>query len=590
MSKSKEKSKQNVISTQLLSIGFALLLFMFGTIIFTSLAFFVGGGVSPVWPILSFLGTVVLMYYYLNKKGVVLRRIIISIVAVFCLIGASIAIAGSFYDSSYDGNSYHKVAVGSLKNGWNPVYEDVASFNSQQGSHTVTGAKGLSDEDVGRMWLWINHYPKGGWVFAANIYSITGNIEAGKATSLLIILATFFIALAFFYTRIGRNKALIISLLLAANPIIVTQMLSYYNDGILGNVLILLFLFFAYLMSNKKDSGRFDTWFYLVGILMAIVLATGLKFTGLAYSGIVCVSYLVYFIVKKDWRIVKKLSIIGGVALALSLGVVGASSYLSNTISHHNPFYPLAGKGSVDIMSTQLPDGFKGKNRAYTFLKANFSDTHDDQEVKPKLKIPFSISKNEIEAIHTRYPDLRVAGYGVWFGGVLILSFFIFLYLLVWRKIYKQKYFWMALVPITSVAVTALIFDNAWWARYLPQLIVLPIILIAIMFHLKFKTLPYILSFILLFNTMLTGALVLDFQTRYTNDAKAAIRENLKCNTESRAPEMWSAELHGTLYNIWDRCSAARTVPAGLAKSIPEERLVDVYSGLHILLPPENVR
>ena len=39
--------------------------------------------------------------------------------------------ASNVYDLSEDGNTYHKTAIGSLKNGWNPFYEDNYEFNKE---------------------------------------------------------------------------------------------------------------------------------------------------------------------------------------------------------------------------------------------------------------------------------------------------------------------------------------------------------------------------------------------------------------------------------------------------------------------------
>lgn len=55
-------------------------------------------------------------------------------------------------------------------------------------------------EDKGQF-LWIDHYPKVTWNFAASIYAITNNIESGKV--LTVLLAISLTCITYSYFQIG---------------------------------------------------------------------------------------------------------------------------------------------------------------------------------------------------------------------------------------------------------------------------------------------------------------------------------------------------------------------------------------------------
>ena len=59
-------------------------------------------------------------------------------------------------------------------------------------------------KDADRNSIWIQHYPKASWIFAANIYSITNSIESSKIITLLFMYIGFCLILDFCYncTRI----------------------------------------------------------------------------------------------------------------------------------------------------------------------------------------------------------------------------------------------------------------------------------------------------------------------------------------------------------------------------------------------------
>lgn len=91
-------------------------------LVITTLLFFVGVTITK-WhlPIITIITIIATLLFYkkddikINSTAIVIGLIILSVTTL---------IEGKVYDTTADGNTYHKLAIGSLKNGWNPDYED----------------------------------------------------------------------------------------------------------------------------------------------------------------------------------------------------------------------------------------------------------------------------------------------------------------------------------------------------------------------------------------------------------------------------------------------------------------------------------
>jgi hypothetical protein len=88
---------------------------------------------------------------------------------------------------------------------------------------------------------WLDHYPKAPWIFGAVIYNLTGNIETGKVMHFMLMLAVFLSTYSFISSiPLHPWLCLLISGLLAVNPVSLSQSLSYYIDGLVSSLFILL--------------------------------------------------------------------------------------------------------------------------------------------------------------------------------------------------------------------------------------------------------------------------------------------------------------------------------------------------------------
>ena len=204
---------------------------------------------------------------------------------------SSIIINFFFYDTTHDGNTYHKTAIGMLKYGWNPVYESIDSYNEK-----LDDSLKLNTTHA----IWNDHYANGTWIYASSVYSLTNSIETGKSIYCIIGFATFLIAISFLSKILKKNLlAVALAILITVNPVFVSQMFSYYNDGVLGNLLIILLISLTLMISDKFKEVKSENYF-LTFVLISLLI--NIKFTGLAYAGIYCLAYYLYIAVKKDLR------------------------------------------------------------------------------------------------------------------------------------------------------------------------------------------------------------------------------------------------------------------------------------------------
>ncbi len=486
--KIKYKMQEEVFLNYVFNIGLFIILFVLLNMLITSILFIFKISVSNFNVIISSFITLLLAIYIMKKDKMTLRNIIISVIVVIAIIILSVLTSWKTYDLTWDGNSYHKTAIGQLKDGWNPIYENIEEFNqSDKNPFKINNVYGI----------WNNHYAKGYWIYSANIYKITNNIESGKSILLLAGISCFLICFSYFSMKMNIIYSSILSLLIVLNPVYYTQINTFYNDGLLYIFLSLLILSLTKICDQKDNMVKPKKYFLYIIVLIILI---NIKFTSFVYSGIYSFAYYMYFLVEPNLRKnnLKRLTLSAIIALIIGLFVIGLSTYPKNLKVAGHIFYPLFGENKVDIMITNQPKSFQHISGLKKFFLSNFSKTDNItyfHDKTPKLKFPFTIYKDEF--YHLAITDTRIGGYGILFSGILILSLIVIsvgLY-----KIYKRnkELFWMFFIPLISTLIIIIILEESWWARYLPQLYWVPIIAIIILIkfssNIKFRILNIIL-------------------------------------------------------------------------------------------------
>lgn len=552
--------KKNIITEIIKKSSLFLLCEIVGILLITTILFFAGITVSKFHlPVITIISVVVFMLFYKKDK---LKINVIAVILGIVILIATTWIEGKIYDYTADGNTYHKLAIGSMKNGWNPNFEDSKDFKKADGNIFDTSENNINT-------LWIDHYAKGTEIFASVFYSFTGNIESGKGYTILLMYIAFGIIFSYLYKDKKKNLfiSLAVSILLSFNAITIVQLFNYYVDGALM-ISILLILYACIVESDKEINHPNEN---LLILASSILLCINIKFTGLAFAGMFCFVFYVYWIIKafrngkeEGIKTLKKYTIFYVITVVVSIGIVGYSSYTRNMIDHGNPLYPLYGEGHVENMVVkEQPSSFSNKNHLEIFLISifskgeNVSPTYSSENIQPTLKIPFTTSIEEIE--NYSIPDIRVGGFGPFFSVVFIASLIGTIYIIIKFIMYKQ---WDKLIPyLLILGVTAfliLFLDGNYWARYIPYFYAVPILVLTYLLWNKDKKVNYTLGIILTIIMFINAGLVFytTFRSTRNNDAYIGRKINefvqYSHDNEKVNIKLNHIGVQGALYNIDD--------------------------------------
>lgn len=538
-----------------------LLMVMVNILIVTTVLYFVKITVTPFHlPIIYCLSIIEFFVFY--KKDKWMDKIIPILIGTVLFV-TSIYLCGNINDTTADGNTYHKLAIGALKNGWNPSYESVRDFTKEDGN-----VFDVSSENINA--LWADHYAKATEIFASVIYSFTNNIESGKAYTILLMYICFAIIGSYLYQNKKMHwlASVVIAGLIAFNAITIVQIGNYYVDGALMMSLFLI-LYSCFVIGQEEDKKlRKETFFVLAA---SIIWCINAKFTGLAFSGLFCFAFYIYWLYKsykKGKEVFKKdcvkYTLFYIVTVIIAVGIVGFSSYTKNFIDHGHPLYPLSGEGHVDNMVVQeQPKSFGDKNHIEIFLISlfskgqNVSPSYSSENVQPELKIPFTFSKEEVK--NYTIPDIRMAGFGPLFSGIFIVSVIVAIVMIV-QFVRNKRYDLLIpyLIIIGITAILLIILDGNYWARYIPYVFTVPVIsLIYLLYNTKDKlklTIGIILAALMIINS----GLVFYVTVKSIRDNTVYVRNRLKefetyvADKENVDIKLNHSGLQGVLYNLDD--------------------------------------
>lgn len=365
--------------------------------------------------------------------------------------------AAHIYDVSWDGLGYHQVAAIRMAQGWNPL----------------TDPRGLTLHTFPKRVEWITSYPKGAWIPEAAFYKVFGHIEAAKALNSLVgvaaALLTFGLCL-----NLDRTKplaAVAFAVAAAACPVGIVQASTFYVDARLGYLLLCAVVGIA-LLCRLGPRAALPT--AIVALSLALVSTT--KLTGLVYACVVAAGIGVAVMFLKRFAAWRRPLFAAIAAIAAAALLIGVNPYVTNAVLHQSPFYPVAGPGARDLLAKQIPPNLAHADPASRLLVSAFAAVQNTEEPQPThLKVPFSLQRSELRVF--RSPDVRVGGFGPLFGGLLILS--LATAALVARDLRRQrdKVAAVAIGLAVLVIISALAGQQTSWARYVPQVWAVPLLI-----------------------------------------------------------------------------------------------------------------
>ncbi len=474
----------------LLSIGLFFPFFLALMLLASTLSFAISIPITPYHFVFSLVISIVLYFGLLIRYISALSRRKAGFLSLLILVVIliSVVLAGYFYDLSYDGRLYHQFSVSHMATGWNPFY----SPYQMTGHHPYYGQMKKS--------VWCSIYPRAMETCAANIYALTGRVEQGKAINLMMIFSAFCIVFAslLIVSQLSSKLALLISFLLAMNPVSVTTMFSYYVDGFLGTVVVSLFALTLIGFRKKK-------FIYFTAMAPYILILINIKFTGLAYAFFICLGIMIGLLIKKQPIPFMKTGLLFLLSGIVGFILIGYSPYITNFKKYGHPLHPVMGKkkmkGLMKRRFLAIPKNLQSKNRFEKFFISILSRSDFIQYPhSTELKLPFSVKRQEI--LNFKSTHVRIGGWGPIYGGILLLLLFIFpihLYLSRGRLI---DYLWLLALILLSIIVNR----EFWYARFAPQVWFIPFVLVTALLQENsgiFKRIGQVLLVLLLVNALM---------------------------------------------------------------------------------------
>lgn len=405
------------------------------------------------------------------------------------------------YDVSWDGQWYHQDAIIQLAKGWNPFY---ASSNPNLS---------ISESD-----LWIHHYPQASWIVQANIFQLGGSIQATKLLHLILSMACFGMAYVVLSELLSINAfaSLLFSVCIAFNPITYSQFFSFYVDGQTAMGLSIYILLLIYL-SNKPSR------IYYLLLSAVFIYIANIKFTNVVYLSVFNLFFYGLINYKQKFEVVKRNTLFFIALYLVGIVCIGYSSYTRNTLENGNPFYPLLGKNNVGEIVKNIPlsANFKNQNRFENFIDASFAYPEYARDPdSSRFRMPFTAVSYD-EYYRT---DVELSGFGARWSEILIISLFAFF--LVLYNLTKQKKYILLLIPI-CICLSAFINEQFFVARYVPQLWLIPIFIVVLLYTQKgliLKSIALAISLFLIYNSVK----IVEAQIKY----QKTVRNNINLEIE----------------------------------------------------------
>lgn len=492
------KLKENKTSYYSILISFMLLIYIGSIFIGSSLLFVVH---IPITELNFFIFPIIAMFIaklFLNKdkSNTTWTFMIFTLILFFVVSGILMFVNNIVWDYSYDSLAYHQDGVIALKNGWNPFYQSNIPMN-----------------------LWVMHYAKAAPIFAATIFKFTGKIATAKILTSFLPLVLLLLSFGTFYLITKKKKILsiIAAIILVLNPVIIGQSFTFYVDSMLAMYVIFIIIG-VFLILFSSDLHLFK---YLALVNIAVFLCN-IKFTGLAYAGIILFAFFICSLFFNDAKYNIRLLIFLICSLVITVGVIGFNPYITNTIHNGNPLYPLAGKGKINIMTNNTPLDYRYDGQFEQFYKSMIavpSTLNPDGKPAKSFAQLFEVNNNVL----TFYAgvDARMRGFGIYSIIFLPISFLGLLYLLATCR--NGKALLYSVLTLVFTIGTLLAAGSFWWARYINFIWLIPVGVGTFMILKKSKISKIIgiLLLVLLFvNSAILIPTMISYKVRQSNEVK----------------------------------------------------------------------
>jgi len=415
-----------------------------------------------------------------------------------------------YYDFGWDSNVFHELIIISLSNGQNPIYNPDTVYLNQTHTYTSTLSPHITDISD-----WVRdkfiREAKGYHIIAGSFFSFTHNLQSSKSITIIASIMSillFFSLLSIIFTRYSPIVLFLLSIVAALNSVVICSSLSFYTDGFLyASLLSLISLLGLYFVLQKPE--------FLYIALGYTLLFMNIKSTAIIFTILLFGTFGILFYIYKRELLRKNIILI---LPFLTLCVVCSyHPYIYNYL-HNND---VSGGALEEAQNFgDIPSSWKNLSTPEKFILSLFSkaDVNPVAREHSDIKIPLlDISDREI---YINDPA-KVGGWGPLFSGIIIIAMFFFAWQLYRvfkeRKIQDNSIIFFAL--LVMIGITILVFPLSWYARYVPQVALIPLLMILPYLkseeHLE-KTIRIGLALLLLVNVLIVAYTYYTAQQQFT--------------------------------------------------------------------------
>jgi hypothetical protein len=270
----------------------------------------------------------------------------------------------------------------------------------------------------------------------------------------------------------------------------------------------------------------------MIAFALCMMLAINNKFTAIAYVGIFCIGLVLALYIAQKHGLLKKMLIVMSVSAMIGAAILGFNPYVTNTVRDHNPFYPLAGEDSKDVVAAFTPTSFMTMNRVEEAIVSYFSQSEGNSTKRDAttLKTPFTFSMEELQ--YYGIPDTAIGGFGPLFSGVLVLCLIVLILSFLLNIPRTMVVFGLLAVLFASVFINY----AAWWARYVPHLWLLPFIIALLGFSFEDRKVIRGISWLMVGVLFVNVAMVSYSYFSLQSDANRNLKNQLQTLKQAEQP------------------------------------------------------
>lgn len=422
-------------------VGYMIIISIFYSIIISGFLWWLNITIQPfIFPLAVFISIIhFCKRTFLYKETILFLGIIVLSLFLDCIIP----------DMSWDGQAYHQPMVYALANGWNPI--------SDNHNNIINEAWNMN--------IWIDHYLRGMEISAATIFSMTGQLETGKAVNLLFLFSILMISMHFLmklFPNLSHSKIILYAFFIACPMVFINYGFTFYID--VATYYLVVWILIVFILLNTSRSSLFAWYLFFIVVSLAACIKLNILFW-ICY----CIFfYSAYLFLKKEYSRIVLIVSLSVFSILFMIVSVNYNPIITNYVDHNNPVYPLGTAYSDEISKNALPNLLKDKNRITQVAVSLLSRPNDNMET-PYL-YPFCISY--------RY-NIRSLGYGAKLGGgglffieILIISIIVFF---LSNKL-KLKCVIYTVSLLLLIALFILPYGSNY--RYVPFISLLPLILL----------------------------------------------------------------------------------------------------------------